>query len=574
MTESLERLGKLLVDRGVISESRLASAMEGAPVSESLFLSRLLQDGAAAEGDLVAVLAERHGQPGVDLATSTFLLDVLDLIPRPVAEGDQVLALSTQGGRLHVAVCSPEDAQASIDEVRFITGMDVSLYVALAGPLERTITAAYDARERGESIWTGSSMPPGAPLGLTIVQPIGSLATPPSGVPTAQLAGSEIAPGPLDAPDPGAVPLAAEEVTTVASPPIGLGDDDEGVVEGELLEGELLDGDEAAGASVVGEVLVDPAATTGSGGLADAQAGLAATIAAEVVLGAPAQEARAPTEDIDIEVGDDGEDEEELEIVGRIRVGPKRILVVDDEPDIVKLCTRAFTVKGWLVETAYDGAEAEKKLAAKETPDLVLLDAMLPLVHGFEICQRIKANKHLRGTQVIMMSAVYRGWRFAQDAKETYGADDYIEKPFHLADLLRRVEEKLQAGEDKKKTMPGKREAERLYKTGMEALDKGRLPEARGLLEGAVREDPFSPRGHFALARTLSAQGDVYRAISSYERAVELRPNLFPALKNLASLYLEKGFRRKAAETLERALQAAPDPATRETIRAQLLRLL
>ena len=566
MTESLERLGQMLVDRGVISQSRLASALKGTPCSESRFLSRVLEDGAATEGDLVVVLSERFGQPGVDLATSTFLLDVLDLIPRPVAEGDQILALSTEGGRLHVAVCSPDDAQGSIDEVRFITGMEVSLYVALAGPLERTITAAYDARERGESVWIGSAMAPGAPLGLTIVQPTGSLATPPSGVPTAQIAGPDLAPGPLDAPDPGAVPLAAEAVSTVPSPPVGLGEgeglDDEGLVEAELLEGELLEGD---------EVEVDLGDTTVGGALADEQSGLAAAIAAEVT-GDPV--ARSPSEDIDIEVGDDGEDEEELEIVGRVRVGPKRILVVDDEPDIVKLCTRAFTVKGWLVDTAYDGAEAEKKLAGKESPDLVLLDAMLPQVHGFEICQRIKANRALRGVQVIMMSAVYRGWRFAQDARETYGADDYIEKPFHLADLLRRVEEKLQAGEDKKKTMPGKREAERLYKTGMEALDKGRLPEARGFLEGAVREDPFSPRAHFALARALSAQGDVYRAISSYERAVELRPNLFPALKNLASLYVEKGFRRKAAETLERALQAAPDAATRETIRAQLLRLL
>ena len=537
MTESLARLGKLLVDRGIVSEDRLAGAQGDPLPSESRFLSRLLQDGAASEGDLAAVLAERHGQPGVDLATSKFLLDVLDLIPRQVAEGDQILALSTEGGRLHVAVCSPADAQGSIDEVRFITGMEVSLYVALAGPLERTITAAYDAREQGESLWTGSSLQPGAPLGLTIVQPTGSMATPPSGVPTVQIDGAPGAPGPLDAPEPGSMPLAGDAASPAeTSAPLPIGDD-EGVVEGELLAD-------------------DDARELGTD------------------LGPQPQQARAPATDVDIEVGDEGDDEEELEVVGRIRVGPKRILVVDDEPDLVKLCTRAFTVKGWLVDTAYDGAQAEKKLAGKEKPDLVLLDAMLPLVHGFEICQRIKANKALRGVQVIMMSAVYRGWRFAQDARETYGADDYIEKPFHLADLLRRVEEKLQAGEDKKKTMPGKREAERLYKTGMEALDKGQLPEARGLLEGAVREDQFSPRSHFALARTLSAQGDVYRAISSYERAVELRPNLFPALKNLAALYLEKGFRRKAAETLERALQAAPDPATREAIRAQLLRLL
>jgi DNA-binding response OmpR family regulator len=550
----------MLVDRGVASEDALAPAFALGPASESRFLSRVLQSGIAAEGDLVYALAERFGQPGVDLSTSAFLTDVLDLIPRPVAEGDQILPLSTEGGRLHVAVTSPNEAQGTIDEVRFITGMEVSIYVALAGPLERTITGAYDAREQGGTVWIGTSLKEGAPLGLTIVQPGASLATPPGGTPAVQLV-----PAPLAFDDRTPPPVKPREEPAVAPAPSSAPVDalpaahpDEEVAEGELIEGELLE---------------DPEPVTDEGDELDlAVDGLAAKAPA-----APAEPAvpaaRKPSEEIAIEIGDDSDDEEEIEL-GSVRAGPKRILVVDDEPDILKLCSRAFTAKGWLVDTAADGAEAEKKLDTRDPPDLVLLDAMLPQVHGFEICQRIKANKKLRGVQVVMMSAVYRGWRFAQDARETYGADDYIEKPFHLSDLLRRVEEKLQQGEAKKKTMPGKRDAEVAYKNGMEAFDKGQLPEARVLLEKAIRDDPFSPRSHFALARTLSAQGDVYRAISSYERAVELRPSLFPALKNLAALYVEKGFRRKAVETLERALQAAPDPATRESIRAQLLRLL
>ena len=105
-------------------------------------------------------------------------------------------------------------------------------------------------------------------------------------------------------------------------------------------------------------------------------------------------------------------------------------------------------------------------------------------------------------------------------------------------------------------------------------LEEKKLPEARAELDLAVKEDPFSPRCQIALARALVDVGDVFRAITAYERAIELRPNLFPALRNLAGLYLEKGFRRKAAEALERAMQHAPDPAMREKIRAQLLRLL
>ena len=81
-------------------------------------------------------------------------------------------------------------------------------------------------------------------------------------------------------------------------------------------------------------------------------------------------------------------------------------------------------------------------------------------------------------------------------------------------------------------------------------------------------------RAQFALARTLHELGDSFTAITAYEKAVELRPSLFPALRALAGLYDQKGFRRKAAEALERAVQVAPDEATRDQLRARLLKLL
>ena len=73
-------------------------------------------------------------------------------------------------------------------------------------------------------------------------------------------------------------------------------------------------------------------------------------------------------------------------------------------------------------------------------PDIVILDGMLPEVHGFEICHQIKTSERFRHIPVIMMSGVHTGWRFAADVKERYGADDYIEKPFDPPELLRRVE--------------------------------------------------------------------------------------------------------------------------------------
>jgi tetratricopeptide (TPR) repeat protein len=93
-------------------------------------------------------------------------------------------------------------------------------------------------------------------------------------------------------------------------------------------------------------------------------------------------------------------------------------------------------------------------------------------------------------------------------------------------------------------------------------------------LEDAATADAFSADAHYQLAKALRASGDHFRAMTAFERAAELRPSFFQALRSLAALYLEKGFRRKAAETLERALGAAPDAPTRETIKKDLLKLL
>ena len=254
----------------------------------------------------------------------------------------------------------------------------------------------------------------------------------------------------------------------------------------------------------------------------------------------------------------------------QVRVGPARVLVVDDDGDILRLLDKTLRAAGHQVELARDGREAESKLKTGRY-DLVLLDAMLPHVHGFEICARLKASARTRRIPVILLSAVYRGWRFAHDARESFGADEYVEKPFHLPQLLQRVSALLSGSSH---PPPASEKTEKLYHEGMGLLDARKPAEARAVLEQAVKEDPFSPRAHFALARAMHEQGDAFHAITEYERAVELRPNLFQALRALAGLYEQKGFRRKAADALERAVHNAPDVQTREALRARLLKIV
>lgn len=243
-------------------------------------------------------------------------------------------------------------------------------------------------------------------------------------------------------------------------------------------------------------------------------------------------------------------------------------LVVDDEPEIRQLVQRMLESRGYAVETAADGEQA-LAIAEAVVPDVVLLDAMLPKVHGFEACKRLKSSPRTRYVPVVMMTAIYRGWRFAQDARENYGAEDYVEKPFRLDDLFRRVEAVREASAAKQEVTA----AEPLVKRARELLAAGDLAGAADTLGEAVRKDPYAAEAHFLLGRTLRAKGDAFGAMTSLEHAAELRPNHLAALRTLSAVYEEKGFRRKAAEAMERALAAAPEQA-REAIRADLLRLL
>jgi tetratricopeptide (TPR) repeat protein len=108
----------------------------------------------------------------------------------------------------------------------------------------------------------------------------------------------------------------------------------------------------------------------------------------------------------------------------------------------------------------------------------------------------------------------------------------------------------------------------------MDLLEQKKHADAKSFFLKALEADPFSARAQFGLGRAMHESGDAFSAITAYERAVELRPTLYPALRALAALYEQKGFRRKAAEALERAAPCAPDPQTREQLRQRLLKLL
>ena len=114
------------------------------------------------------------------------------------------------------------------------------------------------------------------------------------------------------------------------------------------------------------------------------------------------------------------------------------ILVVDDEPDIVKLVTRLLEARGHRVGVARDGQEALDS-AERERPDVIVLDLNLPKMDGFEVCQRLKSGEATRTIPVVMMTAAFPS---VEDATRGIGlgADEYVVKPFVREVLVHNVE--------------------------------------------------------------------------------------------------------------------------------------
>ncbi len=113
-----------------------------------------------------------------------------------------------------------------------------------------------------------------------------------------------------------------------------------------------------------------------------------------------------------------------------------KILIVDDEPNIVLSLEFLMEQSGFEVAVARDGDEALAQMASFR-PDLVLLDIMLPKKNGYEVCQKIRATPDWAGVRVLMLSA--KGRELEVSKGLALGADGYVTKPFSTRDLIAQV---------------------------------------------------------------------------------------------------------------------------------------
>ena len=126
-------------------------------------------------------------------------------------------------------------------------------------------------------------------------------------------------------------------------------------------------------------------------------------------------------------------------------MSPKKILIVDDEVDLVETVRFPLEIEGFDTLVSYNGEDALNQ-ARKEKPDLIILDLMLPKLDGYKVCRLLKFDERYKHIPILMLTAKTQ----EKDkilGKET-GADEYITKPFEMDYLLGKVKKYLKIGSE------------------------------------------------------------------------------------------------------------------------------
>jgi DNA-binding response OmpR family regulator len=598
-------LGKILLQRKLVSQQELDAALDTQKKAEAPapLASVLVDDGTVGEIEALRALSEQHGVPGIDLTQIAILLDHLDAVPREVAEAHRIVPVLMRGDRIFLAMADPHDKRV-VDELEFVTGKKVYHYIAVHSTLSKTITAAYDAKARGERHYFGPRVPDETlrQLGLAreaIPTPAAREAT---ASPAAECAVASVGPDPAGtAPAATRAPSPPAKPTAAAAAPLARAPARPPPVPPRAAPGpaRAQRADPIENAGPARSQRADPNDNAGPARAAPAGAPAPPMRPREPT--SPPREwvvlddaVRAFSEGSEVSTSDFGAVSEDVSSVtnlpDELRTGARHaadavaggsgkvVLVVDDEAEIRVLLKRLLTQKGHRVIEADRGLLA-LRLVKDHVPDLIILDAMLPELHGFDIARRIKGSAKYGRIPIVMVSAVYRGWRIAEDLKQSYGIEEYLEKPFRIIDVLEAVQ-RLLTRSDASGTESARNpdalsaEAEKALKEGIATYRAGQVDEAIEHLKRGIGIDPLAYRLHFHLALLYGKQGKIYEGIQELERAIDLNPKHFAGLKNLAVLYEKAGFKNKAVEMWERCIGTAPDDATRTSIRSHLLKLI
>lgn len=186
----------------------------------------------------------------------------------------------------------------------------------------------------------------------------------------------------------------------------------------------------------------------------------------------------------------------------------KKILIIEDEPDLIKGLKLNLSDEGFSVDWAINGAEGLRK-AVEETPDLIILDIMLPEMDGLEVCRKLR-QKNI-DTPIIMLTA--KGAEIDKVVGLEIGADDYMTKPFSVRELIARIKARLRHSETEKKAVP------ELYSFGDVEIDFARFKVRRKGKDLALTSLETDILRYFIVHRgEVVSRNDMLDKIWGYER--------------------------------------------------------
>jgi CheY-like chemotaxis protein len=248
------------------------------------------------------------------------------------------------------------------------------------------------------------------------------------------------------------------------------------------------------------------------------------------------------------------------------------VLVADAVLEVREEAASAARKQGATVIQAANG-RAALDLIREARPELVILDAMLPMMPGFEVCRAVKGDPVLRPTRVVLTSALHRG-TVGADAKIAFGADAFLEKPFRPDELSRTLKLQLLGPARDPAEHAARAVAATAWREGSKLLQAGRVDEAVVLLREATTKDELSAEAHYYLGHALARQGLLFEAAAAFSRATELRPDVPEAHEVLALTYEQLGFQQSAREAWARAVETCKDEKRRRAMQERLMRLL
>ena len=249
----------------------------------------------------------------------------------------------------------------------------------------------------------------------------------------------------------------------------------------------------------------------------------------------------------------------------------KTVLVVDDDDSLRAMLVTYLQKSGFHTTESADGRKALEMLLYN-LPDAIVLDAMLPGVHGFEICRRVKRAQATKHIPVIMVSAIYRGGNYNEQVRLYYGANAYIEKPLKLSFLKQVIDNCLKVSSPPSSPIDISKQVPALLSQAVAAYRGQNLNRAIAHFQQAIEIAPFFASIHHKLALVFLELGQMIRGISQLEQAVELEPS-FLHLLHLAKAYEQTGFVNKAIETYSRSIKACNQSSKAKQIQLYVTRL-